>query len=137
MLVLDENLPAGQRLWLRKWRIRFRVIGVDVAARGTDDENLIPALHRLSRPTFFSLDHHFYKPAWIHSNYCLVWLDVRRREAAEFLRRFLRHPAFDTQAKRMGSIVRVHNNGISYWRARDRSPRPISWPTQLRRPITR
>jgi len=22
MLVLDENLPEGQRLWLRKWRIR-------------------------------------------------------------------------------------------------------------------
>ena len=28
MLVLDENLPEGQRLWLRKWRFRFRVIGL-------------------------------------------------------------------------------------------------------------
>ena len=25
MLVLDENLPEGQRLWLRKWRIHFPV----------------------------------------------------------------------------------------------------------------
>ena len=32
MLVLDENLPAAQRLWLRKWRIHFRVIGIEVAA---------------------------------------------------------------------------------------------------------
>jgi hypothetical protein len=32
MLVLDENLPAGQPLWLRKWRIHFRVVGVEVAA---------------------------------------------------------------------------------------------------------
>ena len=28
MLVLDENLPAAQRLLLRKWRIRFRAIGI-------------------------------------------------------------------------------------------------------------
>ncbi len=42
MLVLDENLPARQRLLLRKCRIRFRVIGVDLANRGTDDENLLP-----------------------------------------------------------------------------------------------
>ncbi len=27
MLVLDENLPAGQRQLLRKWRIRFRIVG--------------------------------------------------------------------------------------------------------------
>jgi hypothetical protein len=42
MLVLDENLPARERQLLRDWRIRFRVIGVDVAARGTDDEHLLP-----------------------------------------------------------------------------------------------
>ena len=42
MLVLDENLPAGQQQLLRERRIRFRVIGVDVAPSGTTDENLIP-----------------------------------------------------------------------------------------------
>ena len=46
MLVLDENLPEGQRLWLRKWRIRFRVVGIEVAASGTKDNNLIPAHER-------------------------------------------------------------------------------------------
>ena len=45
MLVLDENLPAGQRLLLRRWRLHFRVIGVDTAVSGTDDENLLPVLH--------------------------------------------------------------------------------------------
>ena len=43
MLVLDENRPAGQRRLLRSWRIRFRVIGVDVASRGADDADLLPA----------------------------------------------------------------------------------------------
>jgi hypothetical protein len=56
MLVLDENLPADQRQWLRRWRIRFRVVGADAAGCGADDENLIPVLHRLPRPTFFTLD---------------------------------------------------------------------------------
>ncbi len=41
MLVLDENLPAAQQLWLRKWRIHFRLIGADVAGWGTRDENLL------------------------------------------------------------------------------------------------
>ena len=56
MLVLDENLPAGQRQLLRKWRVRFRVIGIDLSRRGTSDDDLIPVLHHLPQPTFFSLD---------------------------------------------------------------------------------
>ena len=128
MLVLDENLPASQRQLLRKWRIHFRCIGADIAARGSDDEILISALHRLPQPTFFSLDHDFYRRDWVHSRYCLVWLDVKRRDAADFMRRFLRHPSFNTQAKRMGSVVRVHGDGITFWRNQQRSPQSVRWP---------
>ena len=127
MLVLDENLPADQRQWLRKWRIHFRVIGVDVAEWGTDDENLIPVLHRLAQPTFFSLDRDFYRPDWVHAHYALVWLDVTDDRAAEFVRRFLRHPAFNTRAKRMGIVARVHADGVHYWLAGKRSPQSVSW----------
>ena len=130
MLVLDENLPEGQRLWLRKWRFRFRVIGSDVASSATKDENLIPLLHRLANPTFFSLDRDFYRPDWAHSHYCLVWLDVRGRHAADFIRRFLRHPEFDTQAKRRGIVARVHSDEIILWQLRKHSPRTVSWPIQ-------
>ena len=100
MLVLDENLPASQRQLLRKWRIHFRIVGVDVAVRGTDDEILISAFHHLPQATFFSLDNDFYRRDWAHASYCLVWLDVRRRDAAEFIRRggpptaHLRHSQF-------------------------------------------
>jgi hypothetical protein len=71
-LVLDENLPAGQQLLLRKQRIRFRLVGIDVGAWAALDENLLPALHRLPRPTFFSLDSDFYRADWTHSGYALV-----------------------------------------------------------------
>jgi hypothetical protein len=127
MLVLDENLPAGQRLLLRKWRIRVRLVGADVASCGAEDENLIPWLHHLSRPTFFTLDRDFHRRDWAHPDYCLVWLDVRGCQAAEFVRRFLRHPAFDTQAKRMGVVARVHASGIDYWRGNQRSKKSFAW----------
>jgi hypothetical protein len=130
MLVLDENLPAGQRLLLRKWGLRFRLVGVDVASWGTQDENLIPWLHRLPQPTFFSLDRDFYRPRWVHPSYGLVWLDVADNHAAEFIRRYLRHPSFDTQAKRMGVVARVHVGGVLWWQAKLRSPQSVAWPAR-------
>lgn len=127
MLVLDENLSAGQQLWLRKWRIRFRMVGAEIAAAGDQDENLIPALHRLAQPTFFTLDRDFYRPTLAHSGYCLVWLDVRGRLAAEFIRRFLRHSRFDTQAKRLGLVVRIHDLGVHFWRVAVRREHFAPW----------
>src|SRR5262245_66062671 len=66
MLVLDENLPAEQRLLQRKWRIRFRAVGKEIGFSGTKDENLIPFLHRLPYPTFFSLDRDFHRRDLAH-----------------------------------------------------------------------
>jgi hypothetical protein len=120
MLVLDENLPSDQRQLLRKWRIRFRAIGVNLVTSGTPNENLIPVFHALPAPTFFTLDRNFYRRAWAHENYCLVWLDAPAREAADFIRRFLRHSNFDTASKRMGVVARVHFRGIEFWRMKRR-----------------
>lgn len=133
MLVLDENLPADQQQLLRKRRIHFRFIGLDVAESGAEDENLIPLLHRLSHPTFFTLDRDFYRRDWVHRNYCLVWLDVQRRDAAEFVRRFIRHRPFDTQAKRMGIVARLHAGGVNYWQAGKRSSLSVTWPDHYER----
>lgn len=127
MLVLDENLPEGQRRLLRKWRIHFRSVGVDVASSGAEDQALIALLHRLPHPTFFTLDRDFYRGDWVHPNYCLVWLDVQRREAAEFIRRFLRYPSFDTQTKRMGVVARVHADGVLWRRDKQRSRQSAPW----------
>ncbi len=127
MLVLDENLPAGQRQLLRDWRIRFRVIGQDVAARGATDENLLPVLQHLPRPTLFTLDRDFYRPARAHPAYGLVWLDVKPGQAAAYMRLFLRHHLFDTQAKRMGLVARVHADGVAFWHFGRRPARTVSW----------
>ena len=49
---------------------------------GAEDENLLPLLHGLPQPTFFSLDQDFWRPDWSHLGYGLVWLDVADEQAA-------------------------------------------------------
>jgi len=102
MNVLDENVIAQQCEQLKKWHIPFRKIGKDISNYGTLDENLIPLLHRLPQPTFFSHDDYFFKKTLCHSHYALVYLDVEDNEAAEYIRRFLKHPIFATQANARG-----------------------------------
>jgi hypothetical protein len=112
--ILDENIVATQRELLRSWKIHFRRIGSEVGRVGMKDRSeIVPLLHTLHRPTFFTRDHDFYKSDLCHFGCCLVFLDVAFDEAAECIRRFLRHPAFRTQAERMGKVVRVHHNGVS------------------------
>ena len=127
MLVIDENLPASQRQLLRKWRIRFRAIGVDVALPGTQDENLIPVLHKLPEPMFFTLDRHFFRADWAHASYGLAWLDVADNRAAEFIRRFLQSSAFATQSKRMGVVAHVDAVGVRYWRKGQPRLQRVAW----------
>jgi hypothetical protein len=93
-----------------------------------DDRNeIIPLLHKLRRPTFFARDHGFYHPTLRHARYCLVYLDVATGEVADYIRRFLRHPAFRTKAQRMGKVVRVRHSGLTYWPVGKESKHIIGW----------
>jgi len=56
-----------------------------------------------------------------------VYLDVAFDEIADFIRRFLRHAAFRTQAQRMGKVVRVYHSGVSYWQANVSKAHALSW----------
>jgi hypothetical protein len=117
--ILDENIPKDQRQLLERWRIHIWQIGFNVGRRGMKDEDeIIPFLFKQHRPTFFTRDDDFYKPRLCHAKYCLVYLAVEKYEAAIFVRRLLHHPEFDTQAKRMGAIIRVSSARLSCWRLR-------------------
>lgn len=126
MIVLDENIPESQRLLLRSWRIRARQIGAEVGRAGMSDDEIIPLLHTLNRPTFFTRDRDFLKPWLCHPAYCIVYLDVGQYEAASFIRRVLRHPTLNTRAKRMGAVVRAGHARLTVWR-RDQSLVRIGW----------
>ena len=83
MNILDENIVATQRELLRSWRVHFRRLGSEVGRVGMKDRSeIIPLLHILRRPTFFTRDHDFYKADLGHSGYRLVFLDVAFGEKA-------------------------------------------------------
>jgi hypothetical protein len=127
MNILDENISKSQRQLLESWRISIKQIGVNSGRSGMKDNEIIPFLQKLRRPTFFTRDDGFFKPQLCHSRYCLVYLDVEKSEAAIFIRRFLKHPEFSTQAKRLGNIVRVSQAGLACWRIHVRAELHFPW----------
>ena len=128
MNILDENVPESQRLLLRSRRVAVRQIGLDVGRAGMTDDEIIPLLHQLNRPTLFTLDADFCDRRLCHDGYCLVHLDIDEEVAAESIRRLLRHPGFNSKAKRMGHVIRVSPTVLTVWRVHDDQVRRLLWP---------
>ena len=129
MNVLDENIPASQRQLLESWRFRPRQIGFNIGRRGLQDDEIVVLLQKLRRPTFFTRDEDFYDQQLAHAKYALVYVAVERHEVAYFVRRLLRHPALNTQAKRLGAVVRASSAGMSMWRLHEQMESHLDWPT--------
>lgn len=127
MIVLDENVDDYERDRLRTWHIRAHKIGRDLGTKGVKDEQIIPLLMSLTRPTLFTLDDDFNNPRLCHSAYCIVYLAVRATDVATYVRRVLRHPALNTQAKRMGAVIRASEPGLRVWR-RNEAEQALAWP---------
>jgi len=127
MNILDENIPKNQRQLLETWRIHIYQIGFNIGRRGMQDEEIIPFLHQLRRPTFFTRDEDFYEQRLCHGKYSLIYLAVEKYEAATFVRRVLRHPEFDTQAKRMGTVMRVSSASITFWQLHTAKETLLDW----------
>jgi hypothetical protein len=59
MNILDENILSDQRQMLQIRRIAVHQIGDDIGRKGMQDEEIIPLLHQLTHPTFFTRDGDF------------------------------------------------------------------------------
>ena len=127
MSVLDENVPPSQRRLLHSWHVSVRHVGYGIGRKGLQDDEIIPFLLTLRRPTFFTLDAGFFKPRLCHERYGLVYMSVTQSEAAAFVRRLLRHPQFNTQAKRMGAVVRLSHASLSVWRLHAEEAAFVDW----------
>ena len=127
MNILDENIPDSQRLLLKSWRIRVSQIGHEVGRQGLKDEAIIPLLHKLDHVTFFTRDKGFYDRRLCHADYCLVCLIVGQYEVASFIRHFLRHPSFNTSAKRMGKVIRLKHVGFQIWQQNAEKETDVQW----------
>jgi hypothetical protein len=124
--VLDENITRDQADLLRGWGIRFRSISRDLANQGIGDDDIVPLLLRLKKPTLLTRDSDFFDRTLVHAAYALVWFDVERNETAFFIRHFLRDRRFRMSAQRLGKVIRVHQLGIEYW-SRNGSISHVSW----------
>jgi hypothetical protein len=91
------------------------------------DSEVIPLLHQLDRPTFFTLDVDFYDRRLCHLGYCLVHLDVDEEKAGKFIRRVLRHRELNTRSKRMGCVIRVSPIGLARWRVHYKREEHFPW----------
>ena len=129
MIILDENIPESQRQLLRSWRIHIRQVGPEIGHQGMKDKEIISLLHRFPRSTLFTRDLGFYDPRLHHADYCLVYLSVGQYEVASFIRRFLRHSVFKTQAKRNGAVIRLSQIGLSVWCLGQNTEQKLKWTT--------
>jgi hypothetical protein len=130
VIILDENIVDAQRLLLESWNVAARQIGLDVGRKGLEDEEIVVLLRRLRQPTFFTRDLGFYAPQLRHQHYAIVVAAVGQYELAAFVRRFLRHPEFDTHAKRGGKIMRIASSGIAWWQLRRQQEAFVAWETR-------
>lgn len=127
MNILDENINDSQRQQLKNWRIAIRQIGYDLGTQGMKDPEIIPFLFQQPHPTFFTRDDDFYQRRLCHAKYCLVYLEVKKEEAAFFIRRFLRQKEFDSSAKRMGNVIWVSHTGLLVWQLHAEREIRFSW----------
>ena len=127
MNILDEQVTESQRQLLRSWRIPVRQIGHDIGRKGMKDKEILPLLLQQNRPTFFTLDDDFSKRELCHQNYSLVFMDIKKHEAATFVRRLLRHPMFDTIAKRRGFVICLSHTDIAVWTLHAEQKRYVEW----------
>ena len=128
MNILDEQILDNQRQLLKSWRIAARQIGYDIGRKGLKDKEIIPLLLQCRKPTFFTLDFDFFESRLCHAKYSIVCMDVGKHEAALYIRRLLRHPDFDTIAKRCGRVIRLSSMRIGIWKLHAEKEVFIDWP---------
>ena len=127
MNILDENVARDQSDLLKHWGIRFRSISRELGYQGIGDDEIRPLLLRLKRPTLLTRDRDFYSASLCHFGYCLAYFDVSLATAAEFMRRFLRHKLFRTQAQRLGKVVCINEAGLTYWQVGGKVAQKVEW----------
>jgi hypothetical protein len=101
----------SQRARLLRGRAHLCQIGSDVGRKGMKDDEIIPLLRTLRRPTFITRDRDFFDKTLCTDRMCLVYLETPPLEVAEFARRVLRHVRF--KARRATTPRRMRNNSRS------------------------
>ncbi|MEO6843552.1 MAG: DUF5615 family PIN-like protein [Ginsengibacter sp.] len=115
MYLLDENITRDQRELLERWHFQAKQVGVDFGVKGIKDEQIVTLLQQTNGILFITRDSDFFKKEYCHSKYCIVFLDLGKYEVAYFIRKFLKHPLFNSSRKRMGKVIKINQTFIQYY----------------------
>ena len=132
MLVLDEQL-LGRNLevLLARW-YRGPVLFITELRPATviKDEAIPGLLRQQNSPTFLTINESdFWRKVAIDRHFCVVCFprpDSQAVEIPDLLRQVFRHQLFGTKSQRMGKVIRVTRDSISYYSHRDPQVRVVS-----------
>ncbi len=121
MIVLDEQLLGrGLENGIDRWyqgSVRFIT---DLRPQTVIKDDVIPKLLRRERyPTFVTINERdFWRKTQPNNRYCIICFtlsDSRAYKISNILRKLLQNPQFNMKAKRMGKVIRVTNQEVSYY----------------------
>ena len=126
MIVLDEQLLGrGIEHDIARWyRGKVQFI-TELRPNTVIKDDAIPTLLRQQpQPTFVTINEgDFWQRVSGDPGYgmvCFAWSDARTRHIPQSLRAVFRRPEFRTKAQRMGKIIRVTSEDISFYTSQTR-----------------
>lgn len=125
MIVLDEHLQGvGLEEAIARW-YRGRVCFIGSLRPGSviKDDGIPHLLRSARQPTFVTQNwKHFWQRTSAHRDFCIVCFVLPSEQVQEIsplLRRLSRLPTFQTRAARMGRVVRVSSEHVTYYQVND------------------
>ena len=121
MIILDEQrLGRNLESDIEKWYPGVVQFIVDLRPNTVIKDDAIPQLlHQQNQATFITINvRDFWLKVAIGNYFCIVCFvmpDSQAKEIPQLLRSLLQRPEFNTKAKRMGKVIRVADNKVSYY----------------------
>lgn len=131
MIVLDEQLLGdGLEIEIAKW-YRGAIKYITDLRLGTiiKDDAIAQLLRQQNQPTFITINEKdFWRRIAIDKRFCVICFTLPTSQVNEIpqsLRALLLRPEFRTKAKRMGTIIRVTSQEISYYTFKNKQAKII------------
>lgn len=125
MIVLDEQL-LGRNIeeHIARWYRGAVCFISDLRPNTVIKDDILPKLlQQENQSTFVTINERdFWRKVAINKQFCVVCFalpDSRAREIPARLRSLLSHPLFDTKKKRMGKVIRIAEQEVSYYSVDD------------------
>jgi hypothetical protein len=131
MIVLDEQLLGRNiEVEIAKWYKGTVKFILDLRPNSViKDDGIAELLRQQNQPTFITINEKdFWREIAIDSQYgvvCFTLRDGLSREIGQSLRTLLQLQEFNTKTKRMGKVIRVTKEQISYYTFRRRQVKVI------------